>query len=539
MHASPSLLFLAAVAVPAASSHAQVRTVTFERDGEIAHVLPHTGPGLAVPAVAASSGAASALGGSWQPMSVPPGLFLRAISMASAQVGFAVGELGVVVRTSDGGATWQIVQNLGFPYYWYGVQALSTNDVVVTGFQNQTGDGILEWSHDGGATFGPIVSLPAPGAGLRWLDRVEFADTQHGLIAASWVGGVQRTSSGGALASDWSYAPVSSGWFSGTFTHLADGRAWLAGIDQAFSASHGASWTVANGTNATFDGPISIHQLGVGFVGGGTISPSVSGWIFRTRNAGHSWTGMPVHQTAYPIRALLAHTTTRAWAAGGNYFSSVGGLLGSSDGGFTWTLEQSTGNEMNDLDAVRVDATHVHVFAAGYVSQIWRKTIVEPEATALVATSYGFCDAPSAPCGNVYDSGGCASGIGVGGMLTASGSSSVAADDLVLGGFQLPTMKSALCFVGPAAQEIVLGNGLNCVAGGASGVRRFPIQNTGVAGTLTQGPGIVAYTQAAFPAASWITPGSTWRFQGYYRDPIGPCGSTMNLTNALSVSFNP
>ena len=58
-------------------------------------------------------------------------------------------------------------------------------------------------------------------------------------------------------------------------------------------------------------------------------------------------------------------------------------------------------------------------------------------------------------------------------------------------------------------------------------------------GALVLGPGIVAYAQANFPPAGQIGPGQTWYFQGWYRDPAGPCGSGFNLTNGIEVTFTP
>jgi hypothetical protein len=36
-----------------------------------------------------------------------------------------------------------------------------------------------------------------------------------------------------------------------------------------------------------------------------------------------------------------------------------------------------------------------------------------------------------------------------------------------------------------------------------------------------------------------ITPGATWNFQYWYRDPLGPGGSGVNLSNALAATFAP
>jgi hypothetical protein len=36
-----------------------------------------------------------------------------------------------------------------------------------------------------------------------------------------------------------------------------------------------------------------------------------------------------------------------------------------------------------------------------------------------------------------------------------------------------------------------------------------------------------------------ILPGTTFHFQGWYRDPAGPCGTGKNMSNAVRVIFGP
>ncbi len=104
---------------------------------------------------------------------------------------------------------------------------------------------------------------------------------------------------------------------------------------------------------------------------------------------------------------------------------------------------------------------------------------------------------------------------------------------------ELPTQKLGLFFMGPAQQLAVAGNGVRVIAGGASGLKRYAPGNSGAAGVIDLGPGVVAYSHAHFPASSQIQAGQTWNFQCYYRDPTGPCGATFNTTNGFSVTFAP
>jgi photosystem II stability/assembly factor-like uncharacterized protein len=312
----------------------------------------------------------------WTRMNCPSGIYLHAVSMGSPQVGFAAGELGVVLRTTDGGDTWQYVLNQGFPYYYYGVQAFGASTVIITGFQNQTGAGVFRWSDNGGTTWGPIVSLSAPTV-LDWLFFVKFSDPNHGIIQG-WGGGIWYTTNGGRIAADWTFTAPTNNWWLGPFTFLPDGRAWMTGYDNFRSLNFGASWTPIADADPLFDGPNSILPNGKGLIGGGTISPSVSGWVYATTNGGDSWTPAPVLTTPYPVRALWRFSDQRAWAVGGNVYSNVGGIWGTEDGGATWALEQNTGAELGDIAAVRIDATQMDVYSVGMISHIWRTRVVVP-----------------------------------------------------------------------------------------------------------------------------------------------------------------
>ncbi len=141
------------------------------------------------------------------------------------------------------------------------------------------------------------------------------------------------------------------------------------------------------------------------------------------------------------------------------------------------------------------------------------------------------------PCDNTTrEGGGCAHAEGLGARLVRSGSTSVGSDDLVLRVTDLPSARSGLLFMGTARVTAPFGDGLRCVAGD---VNRFPVSNSGNAGAVATGPGLVAFTHLRFEPSGRIQPGQTWHFQYWYRDPAGPCATGFSLSNALTVSFRP
>ncbi len=103
----------------------------------------------------------------------------------------------------------------------------------------------------------------------------------------------------------------------------------------------------------------------------------------------------------------------------------------------------------------------------------------------------------------------------------------------------LPPDQFGLFYMGGGQTQFPFGDGFRCVGSGGVGLFRYkPPHSSGSAGMLTLGPGIVARSQS-FPMSGHIDAGETWYFQGWYRDPLGPCGTAFNLSSALAVTFAP
>lgn len=156
-------------------------------------------------------------------------------------------------------------------------------------------------------------------------------------------------------------------------------------------------------------------------------------------------------------------------------------------------------------------------------------------------TPFGFGDGTSGncPCGNNnHSGGGCMNSTSAGARLNGTaGSTSVSTDDLEMSAICVPKNQMGLFFQGPNITAIPFGDGIRCVGG--SLYRYNPPQTSGPLGQLTLGPGIVARSQS-FATNGRINAGATWYFQAWYRDPMGsPCGYFYNVSNGLSVTFQP
>ncbi len=304
----------------------------------------------------------------WKLQATLPGAVIHDISFPTTLVGYAAAELGQVWKTTDGGSKWTEIMNLGFPYYWFGVKALSATDVVISGFNDSTEEGIIRWSHDGGTTWTSDIVLTTTG----WSYRVRFANHKDGLVldglATKSANAAHYTTNGGAHASDWtSVVPdPTGGWFGNEFSLLSNLHARASGITYCDSSNDGATWACRPSIDSVFDGPVFFSNDTAGWVGGGEISPNVEGWVHRTSDGGKTWSGRTLDDP-WPIREILFVTPKIGWATGGNYSSNVGGMYYSSNGGKTWSLDAKTGAEMDACDSKPV-GTKFQVWCAGYNS---------------------------------------------------------------------------------------------------------------------------------------------------------------------------
>jgi photosystem II stability/assembly factor-like uncharacterized protein len=298
-----------------------------------------------------------------------PGKVFKDISFADNQVGYIVTELGAVYKSTNGGDNWTLIMNLGFPYYWYGVDALSPDTVVIAGFNNQ-GDihsGVLRWSFDGGATWTNDIILHIPPPGVGWLTKVHFFDPNRGIVSAEFSGGMHYTANGGRDSSSWTYVQVNSdlGWFAGNIDATSDGNVFTTGIHFAHSSDYGINWTSGPSADYVFDGGVDfLDNILTGLTGGGQISAPVSGWTHKTIDGGQSWS-QRLYTFPYPIRSVKCINDTTAFAFGGNLYDEAGGIYSTTDAGLNWNLDVSTGAEMFSFDSMPISSDSIDIWCVG------------------------------------------------------------------------------------------------------------------------------------------------------------------------------
>jgi len=190
-----------------------------------------------------------------------------------------------------------------------------------------------------------------------------------------------------------------------------------------------------------------------------------------------------------------------------------------TDGGLAWRLHRidradfiAAGVTPSSASRLRFTATDSN---PGHIVEAGLDGLRVSQATCTtVGANYCLATANS--------SGGSAS-------IIATGTASIAANNLVLQAVPVPASSTGLFYFGPTTTQVVFGNGYRCVNGT---IRRLGIVPAS-GGALTR-----VVNNAVPPSAGVIVAGSTWNFQAWFRD-VAAGGSNFNLSNGLRIPFGP
>jgi len=248
----------------------------------------------------------------WQ-SPLPQGLPLNSVKFISSEIGWAVGNYGTIIRTTDGGITWLLQTS---------ETTSDLNDVSFTDPNNGTvvGDeGTILGTSNGGTTWTAQIS-----GTIHDLNGVSFTDVNVGT-AVGTNGTILRTTNGGAT---WSSQT------SGT-THdlndvsFTDANTGTVVGDEATilrTSNGGSSWvSQSSGTTNWWRG-VCFTDANTGTVVGS------GGTIIRTTNGGSSW----ISQSTRTGNWLESVSFTDA--NNGTVVGRQGTILRTTNGGTIWSL---------------------------------------------------------------------------------------------------------------------------------------------------------------------------------------------------------
>jgi hypothetical protein len=213
-------------------------------------------------------------------------------------------------------------------------------------------------------------------------------------------------------------------------------------------------------------------------------------------------------------------------------------LLFEDTNGHDWILDMTGGFQLGAYVHVVGTATIGCISTCQQGSGCIAVANISPCGPASTGTPYcaGDGSGTACPCGNNSAPGqgrGCLHSLGNSGLLAATGTASVSADNVVLQGSGMPD-SSALYYQGTtklgAGAGIVFGDGLRCVGGT---IVRL--------GLKTNSSGASQFPAAGDPTLSvkgGVSPGDIREYQVWYRNAATFCTiSTFNLTNGYEITW--
>jgi uncharacterized repeat protein (TIGR01451 family) len=309
-------------------------------------------------------------GGTWSPQTSGTSVLLFAVSFVDANDGWAVGSSGTILHTSNGGGTWS-PQTSGTSESFHGVSFVDANNGWAMG-----SNGKIVHTSNGGSTWSPQVSKAGPAD----LYSVNMVDTSNGW-ATGILGVILHTSDGGGTwhslitgsdLADVSFVDANNGWvvgISGIIMHTTNG---------------GTTWSPqSSGTGDTLTG-VKFVDANNGWAVGGIFPAPQSNVILHTSNGGTTWSP----QSSGISNRLVFVSFVDAndgWAVG-----DLGAIVHTSNGGSTWSA-QTSGTLLNfigvsfvNTPSLSVAKTHLGTFTQGQTAE-WDITV--SNATGFPATS--------------------------------------------------------------------------------------------------------------------------------------------------------
>ena len=236
---------------------------------------------------------------------------LRGLSAVSANVAWASGSAGTVLRTTNRGATWQSVGPAGTSTLQYrDIEAFGSNKAVIMSAGTGT-DSRIYRTTDGGQTWTLVFQNTDPGA---FYDCMTFFNKKVGLALSDPPDGLKfrilKTTNGGRT---WSVVDPAG------MPPALPGEAAFAASGQCITSNHGRSAWFGTGAAA-------------------------QARVFTSRNRGRTWSVSATPLNSGPtagINAVAFRSQQHGLVVGGDFATpaaSPNNFAATNDGGHTWAL---------------------------------------------------------------------------------------------------------------------------------------------------------------------------------------------------------
>jgi len=292
------------------------------------------------------------------------GLFLQPGDDGAGLIGYVVGDsvgdgYGVILKTEDGGVTWQRVGGSGIPDVDINeVRAIDRYSALASGAPSN-GYGTILMTYDGGATWLRLGTREV-------IPQVEIDGLAAVNSRVAWAVGfnatILKTTDGGLTWVSQEAAGITANF--SAVSAVDENTAWAVGDPQGgyavviHTTDGGATWTRQGSSEVLpHDGLIDVCA----FDAQACWACGTDSTVLRTVNGGQSWEATNIPLSIVHYNGIVALGRDTAWTA-----IDDDGMGFTSDGGQTWDLMRiptAEGNGYALLTAAATDAEHV--WAAG------------------------------------------------------------------------------------------------------------------------------------------------------------------------------
>ena len=254
-------------------------------------------------------------GRSWQQQSTVK--ILGRGQMISKLTGFVAGGFGEILRTSNGGNTWDTLGLRAIRTTLAGIASRDARRVWVVGGDLSHGE--VHFSSDEGASWTTQV-----GNYQSWLRGISFSDSLTGWICGDG-GALLKSTDGGVSWQAWP-SPTAARLWSILFKDANHG--WSCGAGVILSTTDGGnSWNTFQVPDGDDIHGLCFNDTKNGWCVGGSVNDQ-RGIILHTTDGGGIWM-IKYRELVNPFWSVSFQDSTRGWVAG-----EV--VLKTTDGGTTW-----------------------------------------------------------------------------------------------------------------------------------------------------------------------------------------------------------
>jgi photosystem II stability/assembly factor-like uncharacterized protein len=251
-------------------------------------------------------------------------LTLNDVFFLNDNTGFIGAEQGRILRTIDGGVTWE-VQDMNIPDYFYSIHFPSNSIGYAVGGQTII-SGVIYKTINGGVSWNPLQNIPT-----NSLMGTYFINDNTGFVI-SWPGPIYKTDNGGSswsVSYNYNYL-LSSIYFPSPNTGYACGAQ-----GKVFkTVNQGASWTNISPVSITNQMIEEVHFINdnIGVLG------CADGKIITTINGGTTWNLIYNMGSSTSIIGIHMKSQNEIYASGsfsnGTFSQAI--ILNTFDTGITW-----------------------------------------------------------------------------------------------------------------------------------------------------------------------------------------------------------